>query len=390
MTVAIETDDRRALFESLDRLLHDVVAPRLAEMDVTARFPHEVYRAMADLGLFALWIPERFGGLEGDLRTILLAVERIARVSPACALMLANCGDGAGPIVQSGSETVRRTYLPGIASGDVIPCFALTEPAAGSDAGAITTTAVRDGDGYRIEGRKVFCTNGSVGGVYVVFAKTDPEAGSRGITAFAVPRDAEGLSIGRDEDLIGLRGSPASEVVLEGVRVPEENRLGEEGQGFRVAMATLDEARLNAAAASLGIAGAAVEHAVAYARERVQFGVPVIQHQGLSFLLAEMTTELAAGWALFERALRLLEHERGGEAGTYAAMAKLFCTDLGMRAAVDAVQVFGGYGLSREFPVERLMRDAKAFQIFDGTNQIQKLIIGRHLDRFGVPVRADL
>ena len=382
----IAGEELALLLESVDALVRERIAPRAAEIDRTAQFPRDVYDAMARMGLFGLWVPEAYGGLDWNLKASLLVAERVARVSGACALLFTNCGDATLPIILGGSARVKQAYLPGIARGELIPCFALTEADAGSDAAAIATRAVRDGDRYRLSGRKLFCTNGSVGDVYVVFARTDPTPGSRGISAFVVPRDAPGFTVGRDEDLLGLRGSPASELVLDGVEVPADARLGEEGQGFGFAMQALDDARLNAAAIALGIARGAVEIAVAYARARQQFGRPIIQHQGLAFLLAEVATELSAGWAFLGRAIEALERERSRAASVQSAMAKLFCTDAAMRAVVEAVQVLGGYGLTKDFGVERMLRDAKAFQIFDGTNQIQKLIIGRYLEKVGLPM----
>ena len=259
----------------------------------------------------------------------------------------------------------------------------MTEPEAGSDVAAMRTTAVPAGDEYVINGRKTFCTCGSVGGVYLVCAKTDPGAGNRGISMFVVPRDTDGLIIGRDEELMGLRGCPTSEIILENVTVPSDALLGAEGDGFRIAMMSLDDARLNAATQALGIARGAVELAIGFAKERHAFGQEIIKHQGLQFLLAEVATDIAAGTALLDKAIAMLEERRSREASTCAAMAKLFCTEVGMRATIEAVQVFGGSGVSKSLPLERMMRDAKAYQIFDGTNQIQKSVIGRYLDRTG-------
>jgi acyl-CoA dehydrogenase len=225
-----------------------------------------------------------------------------------------------------------------------------------------------------------------VGGLYVVFATSDPSVGKGAISAFLVPRGTDGVIIGRDEDLIGLRGCPTTELSFRDVRVPTTALLGEEGEGFRLAMASVDDARLSAAAQSLGIARGAIELAIAYARERIAFGKPIIEHQGLQFLLADATTQIAAGWALLDQAIRMLEAMRSRQASAYAAMAKLFCTDVGMKTTVDAVQVFGGYGLTKDYEVERMMRDAKAFQIFDGTNQIQRMVIGRYVQRHPLPV----
>jgi alkylation response protein AidB-like acyl-CoA dehydrogenase len=373
------------ILETVDRFVRERLEPRAAEIDATGEFPRDLYGGAAELGLFGLWIPEEFGGIGPDHTTPLLISERLARASASFALIFSNCGDACTPIVQAGSEAVKRKFLPGIASGELIPCFALSEPGAGSDAASITTAAVRRGDEYVISGRKAWCTNGAVGDVYTVFVKTDPAAGSRGVSAFVLPRDAKGLVIGRSESLLGLHGSPTTQLFFEDVRVPAEYRLGEEGEGFKIAMVSLDEARLNCAAMALGVATAALDCALKYARERTQFGKPIIQHQGLQFLLAEDAARLAASRSLWEKAMALLAQDRSRQVSTFAAMAKLVATEAAMRITTNAVQVLGGNGLSRDYPVERMMRDVKAFEIFDGTNQIQKMLIGRHLEKLGLP-----
>jgi len=384
--MAIEKSVRAQIMASIDRLCRERIAPRAAEIDEADEFPRDLYAAAAELGVFGLWIPEEFGGIGPDMVTPLLIAERIARDSASFSLSFSNCGDAATPIVIAGSDAVKRECLPRIARGESIPVFALTEPGSGSDAASIVTRAERDGDDYVINGHKMWITNGSVGDVYVVFAKTDPDAGHRGVSAFVVPRGAPGFTVGRDEKLMGLHGSPTSELIFENVRVPAENRLGAEGEGFKVAMVTLDEARLNCSAVALGVASAALELAVAYAKQREQFGKPIIEHQGLQFLLAEMTAQVAAARALWEKAIATIERERSREASVWAALTKLVSTDAAMRVTTDAVQVIGAIGLARAQPVERMMRDVKALQIFDGTNQIQKMLIGRHLDRYGSPI----
>ena len=339
--MSIDAQDRELILAGVDRLVRERIVPRAAEIDASNLFPSDLYAAVADLGLLGLWIPEEYGGSGPDLVTPLLISERFARASAAFSLVFSNCGDATTPIVHAAPEHLKREWLPRIASGEIIPCFALSEPGAGSDAAAIATRAERRGDEYVINGRKCWCTNGSVGGVYVLFAKTDPDARHKGVSAFLVPRDTPGLVIGRDEDLIGLRGSPTTELVFDDARLPADHLLGKEGEGFRIAMITLDEARLNCAAMAVGAATGALEHAVAHARERVQFGKPIIEHQGLQFLLAEMSAELAAARALWEQAMGRLARETSRQASTYAAMAKLICTRTAMRIAVDAVQVLG-------------------------------------------------
>lgn len=383
--MAIDPAARAQILASVDRLARERIAPRAAEIDATDRFPDDLYKAAGELGLFGLWIPEQYGGIGPDLVTPLLCSERIARASASFALTFSNCGDAVTPIVHAGSERVKREWLPRIASGAVIPAFSLTEPQSGSDAASIQATARREGDGYVIDARKMWCTNGSVAGVYTVFAKTDPAAGHKGVSAFVVPRESKGIRVGRDEPIIGLRGSPTTELAFEGVRVPADARLGAEGGGFKVAMITLDEARLNCSAMALGTAAAALDTALAYAKERVQFGKPIVQHQGLEFLLARCAADLAAARALWEKAIAMLAAERSPHASVHCAMAKLTATETAMKITTECVQAMGANGLSRNNPVERMMRDCKPFQVFDGTTQIQQLLIGRYLQKHGVP-----
>jgi alkylation response protein AidB-like acyl-CoA dehydrogenase len=366
------------VIESVDGLVRDVIAPRAAAIDAEAAFPRDVYAALAELGLFAAFVPEEHGGVEVGLQTILFVVERISAVSASCALLVGNCGDGVGAVVHGGSAEQQARVLPGVADGTLVPCFCLTEPGAGSDAAAIEAVARPDGGRFRISGTKRYITNGSVGGVFTVWARTE-----RGISAFLVEQGAEGLAAVRDEELVGLRGVPATELHFD--ETPGE-LLGEDGEGFRLAMVTLDEARLNISACALGTARGALELALEHARTRVAFGQPVIRHQGLGFLLADVVTEVAAARALWLEAIALVESGAGRAASTHCAMAKNACCAAAMRATTEAVQVLGGAGLTRDLPAERMFRDAKTFQILDGTTQIQQLIIARHLERHGLPL----
>lgn len=386
----IDAAQRRQILDSVDRLIRERIAPRAAEIDATDEFPRDLYKAAGELGLFGLWMPEAYGGIGPDMVTPLLISERMARVSASFSLIFSNCGDAATPIVVGGTEAIKKRYLPAIARGEAIPCFSLSEPAGGSDAAAITTRAIRDGDHYVITGRKMWCTSGSVGDVYSVFAKTDPDAGHKGVSAFVVPRGAPGFTIGRDEKLIGLHGSPTTELIFDHVRVPVENRLGEEGEGFKLAMSTLDEARLNCAAMAIGTATGAMEQAIAYARERVQFGKPIIEHQGLQFLIAEIVSDITAARALWKEAIAKLERGKSREASVHAGMCKLIATNVAMKATTEAVQILGANGLSRSYPLERMMRDVKAFQVFDGTSQIQMMVIGRHCQKAGMPIDEEI
>jgi alkylation response protein AidB-like acyl-CoA dehydrogenase len=372
------TDEAAMVLESVDGLVRDLIAPRAGAIDATGEFPRDVYEGLAALGLFAACVPPEHGGIEIGLETMMLAVERLAGSSAACALLVGNCGDGVAAIVHGGSPEQQARVLPGVADGSLVPCFCLTEPGAGSDAAALQATARPDGRHHRITGTKLYITNGSVGGVFTVWART-----AAGISAFLVEAGAEGLMAVRDEELLGLRGVPATELRFE--ETPAE-LLGTDGDGFRLAMATLDEARLNISACALGTARGALEVALDFARSREAFGQPVIRHQGLSFLLADVVTELAAARALWREAIAAVEAGAGREASTRCAMAKNACCSAAMRATTEAVQVLGGAGLTRDVPVERMFRDAKTFQILDGTTQIQQLIIARHLERHGLPL----
>jgi alkylation response protein AidB-like acyl-CoA dehydrogenase len=373
----VTTNEQSLVLESVDELCRALVAPRAAAIDAEAAFPADVYAGLAGLGLLAACVPPEHGGVEIGLETTLLAVERIARDSASCALLLGNCADGIGALVHGGTEEQKARVLPGVAAGTVIPCFCLTEPAAGSDAAAIEATARSDGGRYRVSGTKLYITNGSVGHVFTVWARTEA-----GVSAFLVEAGAEGLAVVRDEDLLGLRGVPATELRFDDT--PAE-LLGSDGDGFRLAMATLDEARLNISACALGTARGALEIALDHARSREAFGQPIIRHQGLAFLLADVVTALAAARALWLQAVGEVEARLGRQASTTCAMAKNACCEAAMRATTEAVQVLGGAGLTRDVPVERMFRDAKTFQILDGTTQIQQLIVARHLERRGLP-----
>lgn len=382
--IFLDRSERQAILDSLDRFIRDELLPAAESIDRNRQFPLDLYRRIGSLGIPGLWIPAAYDGVGPDLVTPLLVSERLAKASVAFAISVSNCGDSVGPIAAAGSENMRRRLLPPIARGELIPCFCLSEPSGGSDVAGMTTRATRDGDSYVISGRKMWITNASVADVFLVFATIDPALRHRGITGFVVERGAPGLAVGEPEDLLGLHGCPTSEVVFDDVRVPAGARLGEEGSGFALAMTTLDESRLNIAAASLGAAASAIEQAVDYARQRTQFGKTIIDHQGLQFKISELVTELASCRALWEKAVVILARDRSRRAGVYAAMAKLAASDLAMKAAIEAAQIMGAAGLTRSYTVARLIRDCKALQIFEGTNEIQKSLIGRSISRHGL------
>lgn len=369
-----------AVGELVDRRLE----PRSAHIDAAGEFPLDFYREIGELGFFATFVPEEYGGVDVSARTTLLAVERLARSSAAVALSFGNAGDALRPIILGGSEVLKRQMLPAVASGEAIPCFALSEAESGSDAAGMKTRARRDGDSYVLDGQKIYITNGRYGDYFTVFARTGDDART-GVSAFVVARDSDGFTLGRDEELLGLRGMPATTLNFDGVRVPVEARLGAEGEGFKLAMAALDEARLNISAVSLGLARRAFDEAVSYAKGRRSFGKPIIEHQGLGFLLADLATDLSAARTLFDRAVEVFGVDQSRAASAVVSMAKLATTAAAMRITTEAVQVHGGAGLTKDYPVERLFRDAKAFQILDGTTQIQQLIIARHLNRETFP-----
>jgi alkylation response protein AidB-like acyl-CoA dehydrogenase len=355
------------------------VAPRAGEIDEKAEYPHDLRQLLAEQDILALPFDEEYGGTGTGTLTLNIAVEELAKACASTALMLMVQELGSLPIKLFGSDELKQRYLPKLASGEWTPAFALSEVEAGSDPGGMRTRAVRDGDEWVINGEKNWITNLGVADFFVVFAVTDPSAGhSRGITAFVVDSNMPGVSIGKLEHKMGIRGSPTGQPVFTDVRVPAENLIGAEGEGFRVAMSTLDRSRLGVAAQGLGIAQGATDYAAAYAKERQQFGRPIAQFQGIQFKLADMETRCAAGRELLYKACAKIDRGEP-DMGKYSAMAKLFCSDTAMAVTTEAVQVLGGYGYVKEYPVERMMRDAKITQIYEGTNEIQRLVIARTL-----------
>jgi butyryl-CoA dehydrogenase len=377
--VKLELSDEQQMIQSLARdFAEQEVKPIAAECDREARFPHATVKRMGELGLMGIAVPEKYGGAGADVLSYVLALEEIA---VACAshavIMSVNNSLVCDAVWRWGSPEQHERILAPLASGKGLGCFALTEPQAGSDATNQATQARRAGDHYVLNGRKVFVTNGRESTVALVFAQTDLARGHRGISAFLVEKSTSGFLVPKVEDKLGLRASDTAEFVFEQCRVPAANRLGDEGEGFKIAMKALDGGRIGIAAQAVGIARAALEASIAYARERKSFGVPIGQHQQIQWMLADMATAVDAARLLTWEAAFL--KDRGQPYGTASAMAKLFASDVAMRVTTDGLQVHGGYGYIKDYPVERFFRDAKITQIYEGTSQIQRLVIARSI-----------
>lgn len=352
------------------------VAPSARERDEEERFDRSLFDQMAQLGLTGIPWPEQYGGIGSDYLAYVIAVEELSRVCASTGVTLSAHTSLAGwPLYKFGNEAQKQAYLRPLAQGTKIGAYALTEPGSGSDAGGMKTTAKREGDVYILNGSKIFITNGGVADVYIVFALTDPQAKQRGVSAFIVESGTPGFSVGKKESKLGIRSSPTTEIIFDECRIPVENLLGTEGQGFKIAMQTLDGGRNGIAAQAVGIAQGALDAAVAYAKERRQFGKPIIEQQGIAFKLADMAMNIEAARLLTYQAAWL--ESEGLPYGKESAMSKLFAGDTAMKVTTEAVQVFGGYGYMKEYQVERFMRDAKITQIYEGTQEIQRLVISR-------------
>ncbi|HEV8144464.1 MAG TPA: acyl-CoA dehydrogenase [Methylomirabilota bacterium] len=370
------SDEQRMVREVARDFAEREVRPIAAEIDRDARFPHETIKRMGELGLMGILIPERWGGAGGDTVSYAVAMEEIARVCGSHAVVMSvNNSLFCDPIYKYGTDAQKERFLRPVASGHEIGCFALTEPQAGSDATNQHTLARRDGEHYVVSGRKVFITSGREASVALVFVQTDQAKGSHGISALLIEKSRVGFLVPKTEEKLGIRASDTAEFVFEDCRVPMENRLGEEGQGFKIAMSGLDGGRIGIAAQALGLAVGAYERALAYARERKSFGVPIGEHQMVQWMLADMATAIEGARLLIWQAASL--KDAGRPFSTQSAMAKLFAAEMAMKVTTDAVQIHGGYGFIREYEVERFFRDAKITQIYEGTSQIQKLVIAR-------------
>ncbi|AQQ54303.1 acyl-CoA dehydrogenase [Planococcus lenghuensis] len=371
------TDEQRMMRDMVRDFAKKEIEPFIPRMEA-GEFPRNILNKMGELGLMGIIVPEKYGGSEMDFTSYITAIHELSKASATVGVILSvHTSVGTTPILNFGTDEQIQKYVPRLASGEHLGAFALTEPSAGSDAGSLKSRAVFKGDEYVINGSKVFITNGGEADVYILFASTDPEKGSRGISAFIVEKDFPGLIIGKDERKLGLHGSRTVQLTLEDLRVPRENLLGNEGEGFTVAMANLNCGRIGIAAQALGIAEAALEYAVAYAKEREQFGKPIAANQGIGFKLADMATDVEAARLLVYQVADL--YGRGKICNKEASMAKLFASRAATKVAIDAVQVFGGYGYTEEYPVERLFRDAKITEIYEGTSEIQRLVVSKQL-----------
>ncbi|MBK9179173.1 MAG: acyl-CoA dehydrogenase family protein [Acidimicrobiales bacterium] len=373
------TPEQREFRRVMRRFAEDRIAPLAAEIDRTGEYSWDAFKACVEMEIPALSLPEEYGGTGADSITHAIAIEELARVCGFTSLTMMITDLASMPIRNWGSDEVKARYLPRLASGESQGSYCLSEADAGSDVAAMTTRAVRDGDHYVLTGTKYWITNAGISDVYVVFAKTDPAAGHRGISAFVV--EAEwGVRVAKLEKKMGMKGSPTGEIVLDEVRVPVGNRLGEEGQGFVVAMHTLDRSRPGIGAQAVGLGQGALDFATGYMRERTAFGRPIAELQGLQFMVADAAMRLEAARSLVYKACALVdEGDPDGDLTVVGAMAKAFASDVAMQVTTDAVQLLGGYGYTQEFPVERMMRDAKITQIYEGTNQVQRVVIAKRL-----------
>jgi alkylation response protein AidB-like acyl-CoA dehydrogenase len=374
------TDEQLEIRDLVRMIARERIAPRAAEIDESHEFPWDVVELFREHGIFGLSFGEEWGGTGTGTLLSLVAIEEVSKVCATSGLVLAVQELGSLALKLAGTDEQKARFLPSLASGETLGAYALTEAGSGSDSAAMRTTARRDGDEYVLDGSKRFITNAGVAGLYTVFAKTDPEAGHSGISAFAVEAGTPGFDVARLEPKMGISGSTTGELVFEGARVPAQNLLGEEGEGFRIAMRVLDRSRPGVAAQGLGIAQGATDYALEYAKSRETMGQPIAQHQLVAAKLADMETRCEAARGLLYRFGRMVdEGAPDAELTKASAMAKLFCTDTAMDVTTEAVQILGGYGYIKEYPVERMMRDAKITQIYEGTNEIQRLVIAREM-----------
>ncbi len=371
------TEEQIMIRDLCRQIAEEKMKPVREKYDESNEFPWELVKVFAESDLFGILVPEEYGGMGGHIMDLVVCVEELCKVDSGTALALFATGLGMDPILICGSEEQKQKYLPRIAQG-TLAAFGLTEAGAGSDAGGIQTTAVKDGDEYILNGTKQWITNGGEADIYTVIAMTNKAKGARGASAFIVEKGTPGFEFGKKEDKMGIRGSATRELIFTDCRIPAENLIAKEGMGFIVAMKTLDMSRPGVAAQALGVAAGALDEAVRYSRERHQFGKPISSNQGIQFMLADMATQVEAARALVYRVARYID-SGAKNISKFSAMVKLFASDVAMKVTTDAVQILGGYGYMKEYPVEKMMRDAKITQIYEGTNQIQREVIGLSL-----------
>jgi alkylation response protein AidB-like acyl-CoA dehydrogenase len=374
------TDEQREIRDLVRVLARERIAPRAAEIDKSSEFPWDVVELFREHGIFGVMYDEEYGGLGASALMTLVAIEEVSKVCATSGLILAVQELGSLGVKLAGSDEQKERYLPRLATGEWLTAYALTEPGSGSDSAAMRSEARREGDVYVINGSKRFITNAGVADLYTVFAKTDPTAGHDGISAFLVEASSPGFEVGRIEPKMGIKGSTTGELFFNDMQIPAENLLGEEGEGFKIAMRILDRSRPGIGAQGLGLAQGATDYTLEYAKERETMGKPIGQHQMISAMLADMETKCEAARLLLYKCGQLIdEGAEGSELTKISAMAKLYCSDVAMEVTTDAVQILGGYGYMQEYPVERMMRDAKITQLYEGTNQIQRLVIAREM-----------
>jgi alkylation response protein AidB-like acyl-CoA dehydrogenase len=374
------TDEQREIRDLIRMLARERIAPRAAEIDKSSEFPWDVVELFREHGIFGVMYDGEYGGLGASALMTLVAVEEVSKVCATSGLILAVHELGSLGLKLAGSDEQKDRYLPRLATGEWLTAYALTEPGSGSDSAAMRSEARHEGDAYIINGSKRFITNAGVADLYTVFAKTDPTAGHDGISAFLVESSSSGFEVGRIEPKMGIKGSTTGELFFNDMQIPADNLLGEEGEGFKIAMRILDRSRPGIGAQGLGLAQGATDYALEYAKERETMGKPIGQHQMISAMLADMETKCEAARGLLYKCGQLIdEGVEGSELTKISAMAKLYCSDVAMEVTTDAVQILGGYGYMQEYPVERMMRDAKITQLYEGTNQIQRLVIAREM-----------
>ncbi len=377
------SDEHEALRESVRALADDKIAPRAAEVDESGEFPWDVHEALAKAELTGVHIPEAYGGPGADALATVIVIEEVARACASSSLIPAVNKLGTVPLLLAGSEELKQRYLPPVARGEAMFSYGLSEPEAGSDVANMKTRATRDGDSYVLNGVKRWITNAGVSQYYTVMAVTGPAAGGSGVTAFVVERDDPGFSFGAPERKLGIKGSPTRELYFDNCVVPAGRLIGSEGEGFKIALATLDHTRITIAAQAVGIAQGALDYATSYVKERRQFGKPVAEFQGIQFMLADAAMKVTAArqltYAAAARSERAMSGEKVPDLTFFSSACKCFASDVAMEVTTDAVQLLGGYGYVKDYPVERMMRDAKITQIYEGTNQIQRLVMARQL-----------